>query len=57
MEVDSTRDASSMPTKELKFELTLYGIDGSMFVEKGELIKALDGARSILKPPEERNGF
>eukprot|EP00581_Thalassiosira_minuscula_P009150 CAMPEP_0183706352 /NCGR_PEP_ID=MMETSP0737-20130205/3226_1 /TAXON_ID=385413 /ORGANISM="Thalassiosira miniscula, Strain CCMP1093" /LENGTH=651 /DNA_ID=CAMNT_0025933763 /DNA_START=60 /DNA_END=2015 /DNA_ORIENTATION=- len=50
MEVDPTRDASSMSIKELKFELASYGVDGATFVEKGELIRALEEARSNLTP-------
>ena len=40
------RDVSSMSIKEIKAELSSYDIDASSFVEKDELIKALEDARS-----------
>ena len=43
--LDPDKDAASMSVKEIKLELTSYGIDGSQFVEKPELIKALQEAR------------
>ncbi|KAL9179009.1 hypothetical protein ACHAXT_011982 [Thalassiosira profunda] len=44
--LDPDKDAASMSVKEIKLELTSYGIDGSQFVEKPELVKALQEARA-----------
>mmetsp|Transcript_8797 Transcript_8797/g.16051 ORF Transcript_8797/g.16051 Transcript_8797/m.16051 type:complete len:518 (+) Transcript_8797:78-1631(+) len=49
--IDPTCDVSSMSIKEIKRELHSYGIDTSSFVEKNELVKALDEARAHLKKP------
>ena len=43
--IDNTREASSMSIKEIKSELSSYGVDASNFVEKADIIKALEGAR------------
>jgi len=45
----SSRDISSMSIKEIKIELSSYEVDASLFVEKGELIKALEEARVVAK--------
>ncbi|KAL7524220.1 hypothetical protein ACHAWF_000867, partial [Thalassiosira exigua] len=44
-DVDPSREPSSMSIKEIKRELGSYGIDGATFVEKAELVRALEDAR------------
>ena len=51
--VDPSADAASMKIRQIKLELTSYGVDPSAFVEKGEMVKALLAAREGLEVEEE----
>lgn len=45
------REISTMSISDIKSELDSYGVDGSTFVEKNELVKALEVERSNRKVP------
>lgn len=51
----SQKDASSLSIKEIKRELSRYGVDTATFVEKGEMVAVLEKARR--SDPEGERSF